>query len=293
MKIFLTGGTGFVGKHILAELQRRGCAVKALVRRVGSLTGVEELIGDVTRPDTFPPQSLRDCHAAVHLVGVIREFPAKGITFRRLHVEATENVLRACREAGIRRYLHMSALGASPHSAAQYHRSKAEAEELVRKSGLDWTIFRPSVIIGTSGELITLLVRMVKKTVLPLVGDGSFPVAPVAATTVAQAFANALENDIAIGKTYELGGEVLSFRELLDKITAIQKRKVFYVKVPVSLLKALTGPLDRFAFLPITREQILMFEENQPPKDYTIYDDLKLEYRGIREVLEEGLIARK
>ncbi len=293
MKVFLTGGTGFVGRHVLAELQRRGYAVKALVRRAGSFAGVEELPGDVTRPETFSPQSLRDCQAAIHLVGVIREFPSKGITFQRLHVEAADNVLRACRDAGIRRYLHMSALGASPQSAARYHRSKAAAEELVRKSGLDWTIFRPSVIIGASGELITMLVNMVKKTVLPLVGDGSFPVAPVAATTVAQAFVNALEKERTVGKTYELGGEVITFRELLDKITALEKRKVFYVKVPVSWLKAVTGPLDRFAFLPITREQIIMFEENQPPQDYSIYDDLDLEYRGVQEVLEEGLIARR
>jgi NADH dehydrogenase len=292
MKVFLTGGTGFVGRHILAELRRRGYAVKALVRRTGSLAGVEELPGDVTRPETFPPSSLQDCQAVVHLVGIIREFPSKGITYRKLHVEATENVLRACREAGIRRYLHMSALGADPRSAAQYHRSKAAAEELVRGSGLDWTIFRPSVIIGASGELITMLVSMVKKTVLPLIGDGSFPVAPVAATTVAQAFVNALEKENAVGKTYELGGDVISFRELLDKITAIQKRKVFYVKVPVSWLKAMTGPLDRFAFLPITREQIIMFEENQPPQDYSIYDDLDLDYRGLEQVLEEGLTAR-
>ncbi|RJP76234.1 MAG: NAD-dependent epimerase/dehydratase family protein [Candidatus Zixiibacteriota bacterium] len=289
MKIFLTGGTGFVGRHLVNHLKSRGHDLVALVRRPGSLTGVREIVGDVTQPRTFPPDQLQGCEAVIHLVGISREDPARKVTFPRLHVDAVRHVLEACRQAGIRRYLHMSALGASHQSGAKYQRTKAQAEDLVRVSGLDWTIFRPSVIIGPSGEFARLLVNLVKFRLTPLLGEGNYVLSPISIATMVRAFGNALENDIAIGKTYELGGDTITFRTLLERISQTLERPVFFINIPVGLIRTLAGPLDRFAFMPITREQLIMLQEYRPPRDNAIYQELGLYYKSLEEVLHENL----
>lgn len=289
MNIFLTGGTGFVGRWVLEELKRRGHEVAALVRRPNSLVGVQEIVGDVTRRETLDAGRLTGCQAAIHLVGIIRQFPKRGITFDKLHVLATRNVIALCQQAGIRRYVHMSALGADPGSAASCHRTKAQAEELVRSSGLDWTILRPSLILGPDGEFFRMLTGMIRRRVVPLIGDGSSPVAPIAVSTVAQAFANALENDVAIGKTYELGSEVLSYRDMVARMAEAVGKRVIFIRNPAFLLRVLASKLDRFRWFPLSRGQITMLLESKPPADFSIYENLGLEFKGMEEVVRENI----
>src|SRR5256885_16672659 len=114
------------------------------------------------------------CDAVIHLVGIIRERPALAETFERLHVDATLNVLAAASGAGVRRVLHMSALGTRPGARARYHQTKWRAEEAVRPGGLDWTIFRPPIVDGHGDGFVTALARMVRR--LPTVpGLGRAP----------------------------------------------------------------------------------------------------------------------
>src|SRR5450631_3094296 len=111
MKLFISGGTGFVGGHMTRELLGRGHTLRLLVhRRSPAVEGVEQVEGDVTRLESFEQAAL-GCDALINLVGIIREFPARGITFEHLHVQATANMRAAAKKAGIRRYLQMSALG--------------------------------------------------------------------------------------------------------------------------------------------------------------------------------------
>jgi nucleoside-diphosphate-sugar epimerase len=113
MKVFVTGATGFVGGHLLQALTRRGHEITCLVRSTGRLSiPAREVVGDATRPEGLA-EAMAGMEAAIHLVGIIREFPARGITFHRLHVEATRNVVAAARQAGVARYLHMSSTAAS------------------------------------------------------------------------------------------------------------------------------------------------------------------------------------
>ena len=145
MKIFISGGTGFVGGHVIRELRGRGHDLCLLTHRRGpTLEGVEQVAGDVTRPETFR-HALQGCQAAINLVGIIREFPSKNVTFERLHVQATAAMLEAAQAAGVRRFLQMSALGTRPNAYSNYHISKYRAEMLVRASGLEWTIL-PSIV---------------------------------------------------------------------------------------------------------------------------------------------------
>src|SRR5262245_38217408 len=151
-RIFVAGATGFVGRSVVRALLARGFLVRWLVRHGSErlLKGVESIDrvpGDVLRPEGLVACA-EGCAAIVNLGGIIREHRARGVTFERLHVQATANLLRVAREAGVKRYVQMSALGARPDARSSYHRTKSRAEEAVRDSGLQWTIFRPSIIFG-------------------------------------------------------------------------------------------------------------------------------------------------
>ena len=120
MRIFIAGGTGFVGAHLVEALREKGHELRLLVHRrsSGAAGGIDQVEGDVTSLESFE-QAVNGCDAVINLVGIIREFPSRGITFERLHVQATANMLAATRKAGIRRYLQMSALGTRPDAVSR------------------------------------------------------------------------------------------------------------------------------------------------------------------------------
>jgi len=297
MRIFITGATGFVGKHLVLELLKRKHHVVALVRQpnhlrirlpksidTSQLTGIG---GDVTDPDSIDLDAIKACDAAIHLIGIIRQFPSQGITFDKLHTDATKNVLWACREAGIKRFIHMSALGANKSSSACYHRTKAEAEEAVQQSDLDWTIMRPSMIFGKDGEFYRMVRRMIKVGIVPLIGDGSTPMAPITISTACEAFSRTLEKPESVGQIYEFGGEVVTYRKMVEILAEVMKERCIFVENPVRLMQFLAAKLDRFRQFPLSRGQINMLLEARPPADNRIYDDLNLEFKDMKRVAEE------
>lgn len=267
MKIFISGGTGFVGGHVRKALLAKGHRLKLLARRRSerSEPGVDQVEGDVTRPETFAGH-IRGCDAVINLVGIIREFPSKGITFQRLHVEATKNMLEVTRLAGIRRFLQMSALGTRDGATSAYHRSKFQAEQLVRESGLDFTIFRPSIVFGPKDDFINKLAGIIRAfPAVPVIGDGKYRLQPIAGDDVARCFALALEMPETIGRTFELcGGTRLSYNELLDAIgRALDRTHVAKIPNPLGLMKLVVPLFQKIPAFPITMDQLLMLiEEN-------------------------------
>src|SRR5260370_14912176 len=192
-RVFITGARGFVGGGVVQALRADGHVVRCLVRRgseplLKGLGAVERVEGDVLIRRTLDV-AVAGCDAVIHLVGIIRERPALAETFERLHVDATLNVLAAASGAGVRRVLHMSALGTRPGARARYHQTKWRAEEAVRESGTAWTIFRPSVVFGRGDELISTLAGMIRRLpVVPVLGDGQYRLQPVAVEHVAAGF---------------------------------------------------------------------------------------------------------
>lgn len=267
MKVFLTGGTGFVGSHLLKALLGKGHTVRLLSHKRGGFpeNGVDQVEGDVTRPETFADK-VRGCDATMNLVGVIREYPGRGITFERLHVEATRNVVAAATAAGVKRHLQMSALGTRPGATSSYHRSKFQAEEIVRTSGLDWTIFRPSIVFGPKDDFINKLAGYIRTyPAIPVIGDGRYLLQPISADDVARCFTMALEMPETVGRTFELcGADPLSYIEMLDTIgRVLGKQHVTKIFNPLPLMKLVVPFLQGFSFFPITMDQILMLvEEN-------------------------------
>ena len=149
------------------------------------------------------------CDAVIHLVGIILQRRLRQATFHKIHVVGTRSVVDAARDAGVTRFLHMSALGTREDAVAPYHRSKWAGEQCVRASGLDWTIFRPSLIHGPDGEFMQLMRRFFcgwLPPVIPYFGDGHAKLQPVSVLDVAHCFVAALSRDETIGQTYPLGG---------------------------------------------------------------------------------------
>ncbi len=264
MKIFISGGTGFVGGHLVRELTGRGHQLRILSHRKHPASeGVEQVAGDVTRPETFE-QAAEGCDAVINLVGIIREFPFRDATFKKLHVQATANMLEAARKCGVRRYLQMSALGTRSGAVSGYHRSKWQAEELVRASGLDWTIFRPSLIFGPQDAFINMLAAQLRMApVMPVIDKGTYRLQPIHADDVARCFAMALEMPATVGQAYELcGNDRMSYGELLDTIAvAMGRAKPFKPHAPLGIMKLIIPVMQNIPQFPITMDQLQMLLE--------------------------------
>ena len=265
MKIFVAGGTGFVGGHLLRALRQEGHEIVVLThdRSRGPEPGIAIARGDVT-DNVAVGAAAWGCDAAINLVGIIREFPSRGVTFDRLHVQATRNVVDAVKEAGIRRYLQMSALGTRKDAVSNYHQSKFAAEEYVRASGLDWTIFRPSLIFGPRDAFVNMIADQVRKfPVVPVIGDGSYRMQPIHADDVARCFVQALERPETVGQTYELcGPDRLTFVEMLSTVArALGKNGVTTIGSPLGLMKAVVPFLQKIPAFPLTSDQLQMLVE--------------------------------
>ena len=285
--ILVTGATGFVGRRLVARLVEVGRAVRALARREADLPEVEFVPGDVRDLSTVV-SAARGCETVTHLVGIIRE--GRGASFHDIHARGTDNVVRACEEAGVPRLLHMSALGARPKARSRYHRSKWEAEEIVRGSSLDSTIFRPSVIFGAGNSFLPQVRALLRRgRVIPIIGDGMSLLQPVWVEDVVSCFVGALDNADTVGQAYELGGaETLSFEQLLDLLAeadGIEKPKVH---LPVWIMRpvvaAMSGLLPNF---PITSDQLTMLLEDNTCDIAAMRETFGVEPASIRDRLSD------
>jgi len=267
MKLFVAGGTGFVGEHLLSELLAEGHSIRLLChhRRPDVKESVEYWEGDVTNRDDLC-EGVKGCDAVVNLVGIIREFPSRGITFERLHVQATANLVAAAEKNGIMRYLQMSALGTRPNAISAYHSTKFKAEEIVRGSALQWTIFRPSLIYGRHDAFVTMLARQIALfPIIPVIGDGLYRLQPIYVGDVARSFSRALKLPETSCKCYELcGGDRMTYKELLDAIAAaLGKKPPIKLHLPLGLMQIIIPILQKVPQFPITQDQLqMLLEEN-------------------------------
>ncbi len=252
-RVLVTGATGFVGRHVVRRLLASGYTPVCLVRSASRLFSQHKdvgegrlipIVGDLSSRKAVR-QAADMCQAAIHLVGIIIARRLRGQTFQRVHVQGTINVVDMVRSAGIRRYLHMSALGTRPDAVSAYHRTKWQAEEYVRKSGLDWTVFRPSLIHGPDGEFMQLMHQFMcglVPPVIPYFGSGQAKIQPVFVNDVAACFVDALTRSEAIGQTFALGGpRTYSWVELYETCRAhIPGARTWkpLVSLPVPIAKA-------------------------------------------------------
>ncbi len=275
MKILVTGATGFVGREILQQLHSSGHAIRVLARDANSLSAknaasrcnAEIHAGDVLRPVTLE-SGMTGIDAVIHLVGIISEVAEQ--TFEHVHTDGTRNIVTAAKRAGVKRFVQMSALGTRPNAASRYHQTKWAAEELVRASGLDWTIFRPSIIYGPGDLFVNLFANMSRLSpVIPVMGSGQGKLQPVPVRDVARCFVQSLTEPRSIGQTYNVcGRDAFTFHQILDQILEVTDRRRMKLQLPLPLARLMAAALE-FLFgkvlhrsPPLNRDQLILLQED-------------------------------
>lgn len=270
--ILVTGGTGYVGSRLVEKLVEQGRDVRLLARDVAAARrrfphGVIFAQGNVTAPETLR-SVLAGVDTVIHLVAIIRE--RGGRTFEKINYQGTVAIVDAEKEAGVRRHLQMSALGVLRDPDFPYHDTKYRAEQYVKASGLDWTIFRPSIIFGPGDQFFSTLAGLAKLPapfVLPDGGVAKFQ--PVWRDDVVDAFIAALDDPAAIGKTYELGGpEILSYKEMVTALMDVIGRHRPMLPLPAALLEPAAWAFDKLLPKPpVTPEQLKMLRLDNSSKE--------------------------
>jgi NADH dehydrogenase len=274
MHVGLIGGTGFVGSYLTDALIDAGHTPVLLVRP-GSESRVQRpescmlVSGDVD-DDNALDVLMGQCEAVIFNIGLLREKPSKGITFEALQQRAAIRAVDHARERGVRRFLLMSANGVDAEETA-YQRTKRRAERHLEDSGLDWTIFRPSVIFGEPRgrqEFCSQLKRDVIDSPLPAplffpglnpVAAGRFELSPVHVADVAEAFVRALDAPETVHRVLHLGGPAtLSWQAILKTIAEAAGRRKLMLPVPALGVSAAATLFDRWESFPVTRDQLHM-----------------------------------
>jgi len=299
MRVFIAGATGFIGGHVLRELLKNGHEVKALTRKKSKNIYPEELADDIslvscsaTDPRALA-EAMRGCDAVINLIGIIREFRFSGITFHDAHVCVTKAMVDGAKEAGVERFVQMSALGAARGAKSKYHRTKFEAEEYVINQEMKYTVFRPSVVFGQGDSFVSTLAGIIRTMpVFPLIGTGESHLQPVYVDVLAKAVVQALGMQKSVGKVYEVGGtHKIPFKQIVSIIAQVMGKKLLIVNQPRLLANAIAGMFEDIPFFPFSRDQIKMTESDSVCKDgkNAFNEDFKIPQVGFKEGLEKYL----
>jgi NADH dehydrogenase len=289
--ILVTGGTGFVGGHLIKRLTRNSIPVRTVVRNPKKAQALKDLGVDVVPGDISDRTSLNAAAAGaervIHLVGIIQEGP--GFTYRSVHVEGTRNILDAAKMAGIKHFFFQSALGARPGAVSQYHKTKWEAEELVRSSGIAYTILRPSLIYGP-GDLFTVrLSEMMRLSpVLPVIGSGKSKIQPIFIDDVVNCIKKAVTSDAFLNKVFEIGGpEQLTYEEVTLAIAEAMGIERPMVHMPMFFMKSMAKVMETvLPKPPVTMDQLIMLQEDNVCGMKDIRETFGVEPMRFREGLQ-------
>ncbi|HWP30212.1 MAG TPA: complex I NDUFA9 subunit family protein [Fimbriimonadales bacterium] len=263
MKILVAGASGFVGSHVVEHLLAEGFEVRGLVHSRAPRwenPKVEIVKGDIRKPETLS-EALKNTKGVAHCVGIIRE--GKGVTFENLVAEGTANLVKEAQKAGTEKFVFISALGTRPNARSRYHRTKWQAEEAVRNSGIPFTILRPSIIFGPEDDFINAFAGKW----IPFPSGGKNLLQPVYVEDVARIVGSCFTNELTNGKTFELGGpERYEMRQVIAIAEEVFGRKGFHPPIPIFLLKIMArvffDSLQKFGLrIPVTTDQLLMLEE--------------------------------
>ena len=275
MRILVTGGDGFVGRHLCAELVERGHAVTSLSRYPDRSVLPDEIAsisGNVTEYDSITG-AFEGQDAVVNLVALSPLYqPSRGRSHENTQVIGTLNIIRAAREHAVGKLLHMSALGADATAPMAYFRAKAVAETVVRHSGLDWVMFRPSAIFGEAGHFLSFIQTVTTPYVTVLPGGGTTRFQPIWIGDCVPMFADAIETDDHIDEIYELGGpQVLALATIAKLIYQAKGMSTTVYPVPMGLAILGFATIDPISFIPLGLDQARALQTDNITDQNDIY----------------------
>jgi NADH dehydrogenase len=264
--ILVTGGSGFVGGHVVHELRGRDQMLRCPVRDPRKASRLAAWDCELVQGDLTDPAALRRAvdgvDAVVHLVAIRQ---GREQDFQRIMVDGTRDLLAAAKETGVGRFVHMSALGTSEatRDLVPYYRAKWATEELVRASGIPHVIFRPSFVFGRDGGILPTFAKLARYSpVTPITGSGKQRIQPIWADDVATYFADAVRRDDVVGKTFELGGpDAVTWNEFWARLKRTLGLRRPSIHVPIAFMRANALVTERLpGDIPLTRDLLKMLE---------------------------------
>ena len=296
--VTVIGGSGFVGRHIVRALARKGYRVRVAVRRpdlaghlqpLGGVGQIHAVQANVRYPKSVA-EACEGADAVINLVGLLYESGQQ--SFDAIHVFGARAAAQAAADAGAGRMVQMSAIGADAEADAQYARTKAAGEQAVRDHFPDATILRPSIVFGPEDDFFNRFASMARfSPAMPLVGGGGTRFQPVFVGDVAAAVCAVLERDETKGQTYELGGpEVLSFRQVLEFILSTIERRRPLVPLPFGVAKVQAAFLQLLPKPLLTIDQVTMLQHDNVVGEAAERDGRTLQGLGITPQAVEAIV---
>jgi uncharacterized protein YbjT (DUF2867 family) len=291
MRVLVLGATGFIGFHLVEELLDQGHEVVGVARDPrgfdrfrGRITAVP---GGITRPETYRSH-LRGCGGSINLVGLLRERRAKGLTYEKVVVEGTRDWVAACDRANVGRIAYVSALGAAPQGTP-YLRTKWAAEQAVRGSSAQWTIFRPSFVSGEDGAM-PQFASLLRLRFVPVWGRQTYQFEPVDVEDLAKGLVAALKNPKARSRVYSVGGpDRLTYKEMLKAIGRATKTRALFLPAPWWAGFTMAALLGWLPFFPATVENLRQLKQGSIASDAQWAADLGVERTPFEESLAKHL----
>ena len=273
MKILIIGGSGFVGSKVVERLFQDNHELTLLVHKKNTNAKLKTVIGDVLDQKSLSA-AMKNMDAIVNLVGIIREKPPV-ITFDNMHVVAVKNILHAMKENNLNRLIHISAFGAKKRSKSKYFETKFQAEEFIKKSGVDFTILRPSIIWAENGGFHDELENLANYPFfIPIVGNGKQPFNLVKLSNLAEVVSKILEEERTVGKIFDIGGpKIFTFEEMITMVENNIGKKKIHINVPFFIVNLITKIMESVRInFPVTSTQLMMLSEGNVAKDNSIFD---------------------
>ena len=278
MKVALFGGTGFVGSYILDQLLEQGHQPTLLIRegsdkKVHSPENCTIIKGDISNEESIK-QAINGSDAVIYCIGLIREFKSRGITFERTQFEGATMCMNTATDLGVKRFILMSANGVCPNGT-DYFKTKWMAEQYLKNTELDWTIFRPTAIFGDprghgrpefcsqlNRDMISLPIPapLFHKGLNPF-DAGNFQMSMIHIKDVANFFVKSIDDKKDYKKIIELGGEDVTWREIIKLISSAVGKNKLMIPAPVVAVQTVASVLDRFSWFPVTKDQLTMLVE--------------------------------
>ena len=294
MKIAVFGGTGFVGSYIIDNLIESQYTPRVLVREQSKKKIISADKCDVVIGDIFDEEAIREVisgvDAVIYTIGLIREFPSLGVTFEKLHFEGAVKCMDLTSEAGVKRFILMSANGVCPDGTG-YQKTKWMSEQYLKNTDLDWTIFRPSTIFGNprgegrpefftqlKSDLIDLPLPapLFHQGLLPF-NAGNFLMSPIHIKDVAEFFVKSIKEEKYYGQVFELGNENHTWKEMLKMLTTALNKNKLMIPAPIGPVMAVASVLDRFSWFPATKDQLTMLAEGNTCDSSKLFADFEIE----------------